>query len=322
MDEQTGQALPNPEESQQVQTSADPVDIAQAFQLVRDFDKKAAGDAEPEGQPAAAVEPPAGQQQQGQPEPEPQYAAPPVQDTASYGVPAGQVPAGGSADYQPQNAGFAIPTQKDIDKSIAEMAVESARRIFEENQIKKMTDADLYVQHEDGTVEWRNPDNPNKPFDRMEAGKYVDFFNDRIDKAWRQLVTDEFKRLKNENKHRYDVVGFAPLYNKMSQAERAVFDDIISSNAITDGQGNIVGFNCDLMTAAQQAVKIANRFQPKQQPKQQQQQQPQQQQQQPAGQPPMDIKTGAGSSPTNEEPKNIEEAMAMIQAQKKEAKNG
>lgn len=204
---------------------------------------------------------------------------------------------------------------------IAQEAVAAANKIFKDNQIRKMSDEDLYVRHEDGTVEWRNPDNPNKPFDRMEAGKYVDFFNDRIDKAFRKTVAEEYAKLKKENAHRYAVIEFAPVYNQMSEIEKNIFNDIISQNQITDDQGNVVGFSCDLTTAAKQAVTIASRFKTAPQTGSQAPQSGSVKQAQPVSQPAMDIKTGTGESGT-EEIKTLEQAMAAVQAQKKGQDNG
>ena len=103
----------------------------------------------------------------------------------------------------------------------------------------------------------------------------------------------------------------------MSEAERQVFDTLITPYAIRDANNNIQGFNTDLNAAANQARAIAAQFTAKAEPAAAEQ--PKQAEQPTA--PATDMATGTGEV-ANEEPKDLSEAFALLNKQKKESNNG
>lgn len=312
--EQTPAVQPEVVDSQ-AQTPSEPVDIAQAFQMLRESNEKAAEPAEQEGEAAAEPEPVVGDiQPTAQPVGVPsEPAEPAVPD--SYSEPG---EAGGSPVDQQGNDYAAIG--QGIIERIKEESRQEVLKEFSDNNIKIMGIGDIYERRDDGTVVFNNPDDPRHPFSsRAEAQAWIDSMNAQIQAEYQNRIAQRASEKWSKAQPQIQLLRFAPYYEKMTPESQKVFDMLIEPYSIEDEQGRTIGFNCNLASMANQAISIANQFAPKQQPQQQQTKAPRQSQ---ASTPALDIKSGAGESPESEEPKNINEAMQILNKMRKEKKNG
>lgn len=203
--------------------------------------------------------------------------------------------------------------------------------MFQNNGIKNQWSiADLYEKDEQsGRVRFRNPDvsderDPDAYFKtRKEADDWVRSMNTQIGQQFQMEVRRKYAEMYREETPRFQLMQFAPVYNSLDEVTKGVLEDIVEDYAIVRNN-EVVGFNCDLGKALAQAQRIVGRL-----PRQQQQQQPEQQQQQQqkqagqqASEPAMDMQSSGGSGTgNNREPRDINEAMAMLNEQKKEARN-
>ena len=287
----------------EVNAGTEPMDIASAFQMVNQMDKaQAEPDVPEDGGGAGGGAEPAG-------EPEPAPEADPVDTGApdDDGL--------GGSTTEPQAYDY-TPARQGLIQNIQNEAVQNVSKMFNENQISLVSIQDLYSRGEDGTVTFNNPDNPNKPFEsRAEAQAWVDAMNAEVQRAFNENVTQETQRLYNLAAPAMQLLDFAPTYDAMDKATKEIFDSLIEPYAISNN-GQVVGFNCNLNAMAQQAMKLNSKFNAGQQ-----QVQPKQQQQPKAAEPAMDMKTGTGKAAEEQEPKTLEEAMAMLNKQRR-ASNG
>lgn len=314
--------MPNEDVNSQVQTPQEPQDIAQAFQMVRENQQAAAqpakqeeqasqekaGDNEQQGQDTAAQgttgsEPAAGGD-------EPQVSAEPA-----VGGGAGSI--GGPAARSEQNDYAAL--QNNLIASLQYEAQQNILNKFRENDIQMLDVGDLYERREDGTVIFNNPDNPNRPFEsREQAQAWINSMNQQIQTAFNQEVYREQQELYRNATPAINLIQFAPVYDAMPPAMQDIFDDLIEPYSITNASGDVIGFNCDLPSMARQAQAMVQKYGIGQAQQQTQQAQPKQQSSGPA----MDLKSGNGTSADDVEPTNIAEAMAMLNKQRKENRNG
>lgn len=189
--------------------------------------------------------------------------------------------------------------------------------MFRENpggEIRPVSLGDIYERREDGTVIFHNPDNPMQPFtSRVEAQAWVNSMNDQIKEGFVRAAQTEYQELLKQAMPAIRLVEFAPTFDRMDEASKQVFDQLIEPYGVYNNAGHVIGYNCNLPQMANQAINIAKNFQGNTTRQQQQVQQVQQQESEPA----MDMQTGASQSPTNDEPKTLEEAFAMINSNKK-----
>lgn len=290
------------------QEAPSPQTLAEAFGMLREADKdSSAGPVA--GQPEdIAATPGAAVESMGGSEPEPTASEEPSQPEL-----------GGGEEL----AGFdPNPARQDLLRRANAEAVRQTQEMFNKQGVRLMDIADLYERDErDGRVTFKNPDDPNRPFQsRYEAQQFVDSINKQINSRYQKELRNQQQQILQSMGPQFALIEFAPAYEAMSQAEKDVFDDLISPYAITDSGGNVIGFNVNLQAAGQTAKAIVQRFNmrkaapaaaPATQP-----QQPQQKKQQPASTPALDMPSSTGTS-DDEEPKTLEEAFAKLGKMKK-----
>lgn len=299
-----------------------PTDLAEAFAALREADAKAAqgsvADGEPvQGKHAKLPEQPEQQASTEQSEDattgqEPSEPAPTnesVRQESDAGV------GGNAASNEPVDYS---PARQQIYQGINQQAMQNVVKRFQDNGIRMWEIADLYDKDEQsGRVTFKNPDDEQRPFQsRKEAQDFVDAMNRQINMKFQSEIRQEQQKLLQEAKPSLSMLDFVPVYQNMSDAERGVFDDLITPYAVRDANGNINGFNCDLNAAANQARAIAARFAQSAQAESAQSEK----KEEPTA-PAVDMATGTGEV-ANDEPKDLSEAFAMINKKKKENKNG
>ena len=205
-------------------------------------------------------------------------------------------------------------------ESASRQAVQAANEIFRENGIKKMSINDLYERDETGRVSFTNPDDPNRPFSsRTEAQEWVNSINAQIDSEWKKLASQYQRQYLEEIMPAMRLLQFGPTYEKMSKGEQDIFDELIAPYEVTDGDGNVIGYSCDLVAFGN----VARNIYAKTGAAQQQGQGAAQTNQNIASGPALDATTSGSITSSNgksEEPTNIQEAMIMLKSQKQDKK--
>ena len=284
------------------QEAPSPQTLAEAFGMLREADKdNSAGPMA--GQPEdIAATPGAAVESVGGSEPEPTPSEEPSQPEL-----------GGGEEL----AGFdPNPARQDLIRRANAEAVRQTQEMFNKQGVRLMDIADLYERDErDGRVTFKNPDDPNRPFNsRYEAQQFVDSINKQINSRYQKELRAQQQQILQSMGPQFALIEFAPVYTAMSQAEKDVFDDLISPYAITDNSGNVIGFNVNLQAAGQTAKAIVQRFNTRKAaaaPAQQAQQPQQQKKQNQASTPALDMPSSTGTS-DDDEPKTLEEAFAKL----------
>lgn len=207
-------------------------------------------------------------------------------------------------------------------QQIQEQAMAEANELFQKNNIKLFSINDLYERNDNtGEVTFKNPDNPNRPFQsRSEAQQWVNSMNDEINAQFKREVMKNRNRLAQQVEPTVKMVNFIPKYNAMDETTRDIFDDLVAPYQIVSN-GEVTGYSCDLDAVLAQATKFAKKFgQPvttAAQPADNQQAS------QPATTPALDM-NAQGSSSTDtagtKEPTTLGEALKMYQEQNRKGK--
>lgn len=305
------------EQVEEAQASSEPVDIAEAFKLLREQEHSGSetgmegGEAEQRQEPEPTSE--AGR--------EPQDSGATGDDApVGYDEQPEEYDDAGRYPAQYQTVDYNAQLNR-ISQQVQNQAGLNVAKKFQDAKINKLSIGDLYQRDEEtGDITFTNPDNPHRPFEsRYEAQQWLDSFNGQIDAEFRKQVRQEQQRLTRAEKPRYELLRFAPVYDAMDDGTREIFDAMIEPYEVHDSQGDPVGYNCNLMNIANQAVKISKRFGVDKQSRAKRQTEQQQQSRQDADEPAMDMRTGANAEPEFHEPKNLEDAMKMYnEARKKQ----
>lgn len=303
---------PAPEPAQP-EPQAEPTNIADAFKMLR----------EQNAQPAE------GSVQAGQePQPAPDLGGTAAPEPASEpSVHAGDAAMGaGAANPVPQNTGIGgLATSeppvdygtfsKDLMDNLGRQALQDTQAKFRELNIQKINVTDLYSRDErTGSVTFRNPDDERSPFrSRMEAQQWCDSFNAQIDNEFRKMATQQRNELIKEYQPTMRLLQFAPKFNEMDEDVKEIFNQIIEPYQIKKGN-NIMGYSCNLDTAAKQAERMVSTMKTRYKAAQPAQQAaaPQQQVTNVGSGPAVDMNTGKNNSGATQEPKSLEEAMRML----------
>lgn len=176
-----------------------------------------------------------------------------------------------------------------------------------------INDPDVCKRDRDGVPRFYNPetgreftgDNP-----RRQAQEWVDDYNREIADAFNRTCQDYSQRLMDEEGGKLAVIEFAPKYKALDPVRRSMLESILEDYEVTDGDGNVVSYSCDLdkaLSAVNRQVRvIQERF-----AKQGATAKPE-----PSG-PVLDTPTSAGGQQGSGKPqfKSIEEAMEWEQDQ-------
>lgn len=130
-----------------------------------------------------------------------------------------------------------------------------------------INDPDVCKRDRDGVPRFYNPetgreftgDNP-----RRQAQEWVDDYNRELSDAFEKTCQDYSQKLLNEEGGRLAVIEFAPKYKALDPVRRSMFESIIEDYEVTDKDGNVVSYSCDLDKALaavnRQVKKIQEQF--------------------------------------------------------------
>lgn len=238
------------EEAEEADDQDEPVDLASAFERLRQVDTEDTadplGDGGNEGDEDADDAGDGGEDE----------------DAGDYGESAddgGYSDDRGSSDAY-DSTQYQLASQS-IVNSVNQLAIARARQQFEKEGIREFNMGDLYERTQDGRVVYRNPDDPNRPFsNRMEAQQWIDSFNKQVQQS---LVEEAKKHRKEALKSAAPMLRlmeFAPVYDQMDPDARAVLDDLIEDYEVKLTNGKVIGYNCDLNKMAAKAYKLAEKY--------------------------------------------------------------
>ena len=211
------------------------------------------------------------------------------------------------------------PARRALLQQANQYAQNQVKQMFEKQGVKLADISDLYSRDDrNGTVTFRNPDNPNRPFEsRYEAQQFCDSINKQINARYQQEIRKAQQQVIQAMAPQFALLDFAPTYNAMSKTEQEIFDALIEPYSLVDNQGKVVGFQCNLNVMGQQAKKFASKFATTSETHRVQPEASAKQKAQKPTTPALDMPSAAGSSSEDDEPKTLEEAFNRLNKVKK-----
>lgn len=208
-------------------------------------------------------------------------------------------------------------------RRIRQQAERDVKAQFAKDKKRHITAMDLRQVDDNGNVSYYNPDNPNQPFRdnqyrnaQSQAREWADNYNARVDADYRESLNKRMNELAQTVQPTMEFMKFSnEVLPYLNEAEIECLDMLVERYEIKDNQGNVLGYKCNLYQEAALARKMAAQYAPRQQAAQATQQQAA-----PATQPAVDMNTASSSANTAQtpkEPRNINEAMRMVNAKYK-----
>lgn len=112
-----------------------------------------------------------------------------------------------------------------------------------------INDPDVCKRDRDGVPRFYNPetgreftgDNP-----RRQAQEWVDDYNRELGDAFNKTCQDYEAKLMQEEGGKLAVIEFAPKYQALDEVRKFMLDSILEDYEVTDSDGNVVAYSCDL----------------------------------------------------------------------------
>lgn len=112
-----------------------------------------------------------------------------------------------------------------------------------------INDPDVCKRDRDGVPRFYNPetgreftgDNP-----RRQAQEWVDDYNRELGDAFNKTCQDYEAKLMQEEGGKLAVIEFAPKYQALDEVRKFMLDSILEDYEITDSDGNVIAYSCDL----------------------------------------------------------------------------
>lgn len=130
-----------------------------------------------------------------------------------------------------------------------------------------INDPDICKRDSDGVPSFYNPDTGREfrgDNPRRQAQEWVDDYNKELANAFNKTCEDYSKKLLEEQGLGLAVIDFAPKYSQLDPIRKAMFESIIEDYEVTDKDGDLIGYSCDLdkaLAAVNRQVRtMQNRF--------------------------------------------------------------
>lgn len=112
-----------------------------------------------------------------------------------------------------------------------------------------INDPDVCKRDSDGVPRFYNPetgreftgDNP-----RRQAQEWVDDYNRELADAFNRTCEEYSQRLLNEEGGRLAIMEFAPKYKALDPVRRSMLDSLLEDYEVTDSNGDVIAYSCDL----------------------------------------------------------------------------
>ena len=194
-------------------------------------------------------------------------------DVSQQGQPSGE-PTNGTE--QSNNADQSVQDNKTLDYTeqlnnlssvFKQDVINTTQQEFNKAGIKQLTLNDLRVQQQDGSVVFKNPDNPNEYIDRYQAQNFIDSFNKEYEAKFNELANQIANEKSNQYKPLVEFIEYAPKFAELNANEKQVMEQLVKPFAIRSGN-QIVGYNCNLNVMHATAKDLASKMQFENQPQQ------------------------------------------------------
>lgn len=112
-----------------------------------------------------------------------------------------------------------------------------------------INDPDVCRRDQDGVPRFYNPetgreftgDNP-----RRQAQEWVEDYNRELSEQFNRTCEGYEKKLMEQQGGQLAIVEFAPKYKQLDPVRRSMFESIIEDYEVTDNDGNVIAYSCDL----------------------------------------------------------------------------
>lgn len=147
--------------------------------------------------------------------------------------------------------------REELTNDIRERAINDVARAYIERGARHtngrlgatINDPDICQRDSDGVPRFYNPetrreftgDNPRK-----QAQEWVDYYNKELAEAFNKTCSEYSQKLFEKDGVRLAVVEFAPKYNQLDPMRRSMFEAVIEDYEVTDDNGDVIGYSCDL----------------------------------------------------------------------------
>lgn len=151
---------------------------------------------------------------------------------------------------------------KQLDREAGQAAMRQAVSEMQRQGIRPFTMADLYERDERaGRVIYHNPDDQSRPFSsRMEAQQWIDSFNSQLNQETKRRAKEIYREITKSTLPTKRLLAFAPSYDAMDPDVRDVFEDLVEGYEITNNNGDVIGYSCDLEKARARAERMAAKY--------------------------------------------------------------
>lgn len=198
--------------------------------------------------------------------PVPPAVAPADGDGPEAGAGEPGAPDGGDGEEGDEGAGLGdlgdvAEYRKAIEQQIRDQAINDIAREFIKRGVRhgsngalgaSLDDADICKRDEDGVPHFYNPetgqefrgDNP-----RRQAMDWVEDYNKELARVFDDACMQYEQKLMQDYAPQIAVREFAPKYEKLDPVRKGMFERVIAPYEIKDGDGDVVGYSCDLDAA-------------------------------------------------------------------------
>ena len=112
-----------------------------------------------------------------------------------------------------------------------------------------INDPEIRQVDDDGAVTFVNPETKREfsgDDPRRQAQEYVDWRNDQMRNKFNQACEAEQNKQLQQFAPQFNLLRFAPTYQAMDPIRKQLFDAMLEGYEVTDANGNVVGYSCDL----------------------------------------------------------------------------
>ena len=112
-----------------------------------------------------------------------------------------------------------------------------------------INDPEIRQVDADGAVTFINPETKREfsgDDPRRQAQEYVDWRNDQMRNKFNQACEAEQNKQLQQFAPQFNLLRFAPTYQAMDPIRQQLFDAMLEGYEVTDANGNVIGYSCDL----------------------------------------------------------------------------
>ncbi len=125
-----------------------------------------------------------------------------------------------------------------------------------------INDPDICKRSADGIPHFYNPETGREftgPNPRKEAQEWVDSYNQELRDAFNKTCSDYSAKLMASEESKLAIIEFAPKYKALDPVRRSMLDSLLEDYEITNDDGDVTGYSCDLdkaLAAVNRQVKM------------------------------------------------------------------